>query len=389
MSWHIIAGEYPPCKGGVGDYTEGIARGLMCRGELVHVWQRGDETEPVVDSAGVVLHRCAGDFCGDGLVRLGRELNRIPGHRRLLIQYVPHAFGCRGMNIQFARWVRGRAEISKDEVNVMFHEVAYPWVKWPVKHNLLAAVNRWMASTMIRGASKLYVSTTAWTDLLVRLGAPRGGITLLAIPSNVPSSLDVEGIAMARSLLIQNDVDFVVGHFGTYGTWVVQSLYPILQRLLQQHPVVHVHLVGGGSAEFRKLLVNDYPCWATRVTATGRVSSMDVAKHILACDAMVQPFPDGANTRRSSLMACLINGVAVVSNIGKNTESIWHETGAVALVPSIAPEPFHEMIGALIGDRGRRAELARRGREAYDVYFSLDTTIQQLTSGPRVMSFGQ
>lgn len=377
-SLDIIAGEYPPRAGGVSDYTQEVARGLAMKGELIRVWQEGIETEPITDSAGVIQHRYAGDFTGAGLHRLGHELDRIPGQRRLLIQYVPHAFGCRGMNTQFANWVRTRAETCKDDVRIMFHEVAYPWVKWPLKHNLIAAVNRWMAYTMIRNASKLYVSTTAWTDHLVRLGARRDLIELLAIPSNIPTSDDNDRIRQVRSSLLQPGIEFVIGHFGTYGRWVTQSLRPILEKLLQQQPNVHVLLLGGGSLEFRADLINEHPSLAARVTATGRIGSVDVASHIRACDVMLQPFPDGANTRRTSLMACLINSVATVSNIGHNTEPIWKETGAVALAPSITPDLVVEHIATLLEREGLRSELAKYGNDAYNLHFQLSRTIEKL-----------
>lgn len=165
----IIAGEYPPRKGGVADYTASVAEGLAQRGCPVRVWQRGEEEQFVTDSHGVLIHGCAGDFTGQGLRRLGHELDRLPGPRRLLVQYVPHAFGCKGMNLAFSEWVRARAFKHHDDVRIMFHEVAYPWVRWPLHHNLIAATNRWMVRRMLSGSSQIYVSTEAWIRLLERL----------------------------------------------------------------------------------------------------------------------------------------------------------------------------------------------------------------------------
>jgi len=375
--WDIIAGEYLPSSGGVADYTRAVANALAQRGEVIRVWQRGKEIVPQTDADGVLQYRCAGNFSGHGLERIGRELNRLPGRRRLLIQYVPNAFGFKGMNVQFAKWVRNRAEIHKDDVRIMFHEVAYPWVRWPIKHNLIAAVNRWMAYSMIRHASKLYVSTTAWSDHLVRLGAVRDKIELLAIPSNIPESED-KRIAQRLRRSLQPGKEDIVGHFGTYGKWVVESLKPIMEELLQRHANVQILLLGGGSSEFRTEIINAQPHLATRVTATGRIGSVDVADHISACDVMVQPFPDGANTRRTSLMACLINGIATVSNSGQSTEPIWNETKAVALAPSIIPGRFIEQITTLLGNESRRSALAKRGQNTYDLHFQLSRTIEKL-----------
>jgi len=378
--WEIIAGEYPPSVGGVADYTQAIANGLVERGEIVRVWQRGEETEPIVSSSGVIHHRCAGNFTGSGLRRLSCDLDQLTDCKRILIQYVPHAYGCRGMNIGFAEWVRSRALVYGDDVQIMFHEVAYPWVRWPLKHNLIAAANRWMARRMIRNASTLYVSTTAWCDHLVRLGAKPEQIQLLAIPSNIPESTDHQRISQIRNELVRLGTGSIIGHFGTYGKWVSESLRPILENLLQQRTDVHIMLLGGGSVEFRDGLVVEHPHFASRLSATGRIETMGVANHLSACDLMLQPFPDGANTRRTSLMACLINGVATVSNVGHNTESIWRETQAVALAPNIDPITFVNKINSLLSNSDARLSQALRGKRVYDQYFDISRTIDTLIS---------
>jgi len=77
----------------------------------------------------------------------------------------------KAMNIPFAMWVDNLANRTDKDVSIKFHEVAYPWVRWPLRHNLIAFVNRWMARRMIQNASTIYVSTTAWSNQLIRLGA--------------------------------------------------------------------------------------------------------------------------------------------------------------------------------------------------------------------------
>ena len=39
--WHIIAPEYPPNTGGVGDYSKQLAINLRSAGDEVHVWCPG------------------------------------------------------------------------------------------------------------------------------------------------------------------------------------------------------------------------------------------------------------------------------------------------------------------------------------------------------------
>ena len=73
-----------------------------------------------------------------------------------------------------------------------------------------------------------------------------------------------------------------------------------------------------------------------RAWASGRLPPPDVAAALRACDLLVQPYPDGVTTRRTSVMAGLANGVPIVATDGALTEAVWRETGATTLVPAEA-----------------------------------------------------
>ncbi len=125
LSWHLITGEYAPAKGGVADYTRALASALAAAGDSVHVW--APSTGPgLTPDPGVHLHPLPHGFQPRGLRRLSRELDCLPGPKRILVQYVPHAFGMRAMNLPFCGWV---AALRKADVWIMFHEVALPWIE--------------------------------------------------------------------------------------------------------------------------------------------------------------------------------------------------------------------------------------------------------------------
>src|SRR5262249_13389336 len=110
--WHIITAEYPPQVGGVSDHTQMMARGLAAAGDCVHVWCRSavrpgcgrgrvksqPEDEPT--ATGVSVHRELGRLAPADFRRAGRLLNHFEGPTRLLVQWVPHAYGYRAMNLQ-------------------------------------------------------------------------------------------------------------------------------------------------------------------------------------------------------------------------------------------------------------------------------------------------
>src|ERR1700682_5498496 len=101
--WHMITGEYPPQAGGVSDYSRVVARGLAAAGDKVDVYA---PKTPGVDpnDESVVVHRLPGHFGPRALAELSRSLGRRK-NERLLIQYVPHAFGFKAMNLHFCLWL--------------------------------------------------------------------------------------------------------------------------------------------------------------------------------------------------------------------------------------------------------------------------------------------
>ena len=147
-AWHLVSGEYPPGGGGVGEYTRLLARALAEAGREVHVWApaAGDGDE----GPGVRVHAVPG-FGRAGGARLDAGLDAFVPPRRILVQYAPQAFGMRGMNVAFCRRVLARAR-GGDEVRVLFHEPFVPF-GWPLRRNLLALANRWMASLLLRAGT--------------------------------------------------------------------------------------------------------------------------------------------------------------------------------------------------------------------------------------------
>ena len=97
--WHIITGEYPPQAGGVSDYTWLVANGLALAGNAVHVWapQCGSPSNSVTT---VEVHRLSGHFGPRALAALARAVRADPACS-LLVQYVPHAYGFKAMNLPF------------------------------------------------------------------------------------------------------------------------------------------------------------------------------------------------------------------------------------------------------------------------------------------------
>jgi glycosyltransferase involved in cell wall biosynthesis len=137
-------------------------------------------------------------------------------------------------------------------------------------------------------------------------------------------------------------------------------------------------LLGAGSDRFRVELLVRHPSWSSRVHASGYVEPSALGALIAACDVFVQPYPDGITSRRTSAMACLSHAKPVVTTSGHLTEGLWAETGAVQLVDVTDAAAFSSAVARLLSDEHARAELGRRGHQAYAERFSVRRVIEAL-----------
>jgi glycosyltransferase involved in cell wall biosynthesis len=375
--WHLVTGEYPPDVGGVSDYTAAVGAGLADAGAEVHVWRPAHALEPVRQWHPVIVHNVAGRFDAACLVRLDHGLERFAGPRTILIQYTPQAFGCKAMNLLFATWVAWRA-CRGDDVRVMFHEVAFPWVRHPLRHNVLAAANRAMAALLVRSCAWAYVSIPAWVPLLRQLGAARVPIAWTPVPANVPGEAPAAAVAVRRAELTRGDpAARVICHFGTYGAAISRTLAPVLQALLALRPEIRVLLLGAGGERWGSDLVDGRADWASRVVAPGALPAAVITEYLQASDLAFQPYPDGASGRRTTLMAALANGVPVITTIGRLSEPIWGN-GAVAVAPAGDLDRLAQLTLDLLDRPNQCDALGRAGRRLYQDRFAIDHTIAAL-----------
>jgi glycosyltransferase involved in cell wall biosynthesis len=364
--WHILTGEYPPKFGGVSDYSAQVANGLAQAGIEVHVWTPG---QPAT-SDGVTVHPA--DWSAAGLARLDQELNRFPIPRRLLIQYFPNAWGRKGLNFGFVRWLRARKERG-DDVRTMLHELWYrpePWDR-PQRYLLIPA-HRWMMGQILKASSCVYASIPAWEEMLkpYRFDGP---IRWLPVPSNIP----VVGVDV--TLFTAHQPDFVrgkmiIGTFGTFREEIAPALRVVVPRLASNDRVC-VALIGQNSDEFGASLTGD-GLWI----GVGAVSSEEVSLQLKLSDILIQPYRGGVSSRRGTIMAGLAHGKPIVTTSGPLTEPIWSESRAVVLVPDGDTDAFVAAVERLMNDPDARERLGNAARATYLAHFAAGRTIEGLLS---------
>ena len=370
---HIITPEYPPEHGGVGDYTRGVARGLADAGDEVHVWcKTGGRGEP---GDRFSVHPDFGRFSTRDLKHVGAALDRFQGPRRLIVQWVPHGFGYRAMNLRFCLWLWQRASMG-DAVELMVHEPYLAW-KGTWRQAGAAAVHRVMTVVLLRAAQRVWVSIPAWEPMLKPYALGR------AIPFGwlpIPSSLreaDAAAVAAVRAL-DKEDGRSVAGHLGTYSSLIAPLLSDVMVELLRQPEAPRVMLLGTGSQQFARAFLAQRPEWTASVRASGTLSDRDLAAHIAACHVMIQPYPDGISSRRTTAMAALALGVPVITNTGALSESIWRESGAVRLTEAGDSRGMAAQAIDVLNHPETRGALRERGRALYALMFDVSRTIRAL-----------
>ena len=274
MAWHLITCEYPPDIGGISDHTAQLAGGLAAAGEEVHVWCPGrpgsadvSRTAGRADVAdvphgGVRVHAVMGAFGLADLVRAGTALDACPGPRRLLVQWLPHGYGQRSLNLGFCVWVAGRARRG-DHVDLVVHEPFLEFSVRPVRHLVMALVHRLMTVVLLRAVQRVWVSTPAWESRLrpFALGRP---LEMRWLP--VPGC---EGLRAADAPWPAAEVARrpLVGHFGSYGALVTSLLDERLVRVLAGASRPDAVLLGAGSQTFAAAFLSAHPEFAGRVRA--------------------------------------------------------------------------------------------------------------------------
>ena len=119
---------------------------------------------------------------------------------------------------------------------------------------------------------------------------------------------------------------------------------------------------------------------AHALVAPGFQSAGDVSLHLQAADVALQPYPDGADTRRTSLMACLANGVLTITTRGRFTDAAWRDA-PIVMGPPDQPLGAASLAADLARDPFEREARRRAVRDFYRARFAVDRTVERLLAG--------
>jgi glycosyltransferase involved in cell wall biosynthesis len=371
---HVITCEYPPDVGGVADHTRALAGALAASGVDVHVWCPPASGAPV-EARGLMVHVLPDRYGPRAMRALQHGLDQARAPRRILLQWVPHGYGRRSLNIAFCAWVLRRARTRGDRVEILVHEPYLAFDRKRLRQTGAALVHRVMLTTLFAAAARVWLATPSFEPLVRPYGLGRRlGYGWLPLPSPLVRTSDSELVARVGARWRAP----VAAYFGAFGPLVTATLAEVIARVLAVRHDVTWLLIGRDGDRFARELSGRSPGLADRLVPTGTLDADALSAHVLAADVFVQPYPDGITTRRTSATTLLAHGRAIVTTDGYLTEPFWRADGGVRLAPAGDAAALADTTLRLLDDPGECARLGLEAQRLFDGCFSTARAVAAL-----------
>jgi glycosyltransferase involved in cell wall biosynthesis len=268
-------------------------------------------------------------------------------------------YGWKSMNLAFCWWIFRQ---RKQNVCVMFHEVAFPFRSGQrIRHGLLAIVHRMMAWVILRSVRHSFTSTEPYFELLRSLGNNETPISMLRICSNIPLESYHSDGPPARKEPGAGEL-FTVGIFSSFAAELSEFLEPQILCVLGNLKL-QVLLLGPGES-LRESIVKQYPQAADRIGSTGRLHVIQVAEQMRRCDALLQVYPEGASAARGTLIGAIASGLPVITSAGPITDKFLVDTEAMLFTDG-SPESIRDAVELLSENPALAQELGAKAQRLY------------------------
>jgi N-acetylglucosaminyl-diphospho-decaprenol L-rhamnosyltransferase len=378
----LITGEYPPARGGVGDYTCRLGAALRTTGIRARVLTRQREVEPpepLIPQQSPDLHTLTQSIpLLVPKITFPSTLRALRNSRSRIahIQYQTGAYDMRPtvnlLPLLLKRVWGGKAVVT-------FHDLLVPYL-FPKA----GPVRDWANRLLAKSADAVIATNPEDAARLRSWGVSE--VELIPIGSNIPCNPppDYDRVAWRASLGVGEDT-ILLANFGFLNsTKGLDDLLRALATLTQKgERPYRLMMVGGGigssdptnrataatiDALATELGVHDKLIW------TGFLPPEEVSAALIASDMAILPYSDGASFRRGSLMAALEHAVPLITTQPpdnsklktQNSKLDWPELvdgQNAVLVPPGDPAALASAIERLATDPDLRARLSQASHE--------------------------
>lgn len=362
----VVSGEFPPMRGGVGDYSSKLTLALAAAGiePLLFVPAGSRPQSNLVPIAATydrwgwgtlpTLHRALVDTGADWL-HVQHQVSGYGGHLSA------YAFP------RYLRWKQWPGRIA-----VTFHDTNPPWLFRRGARLWWEFSRTRVFGTLARDADVALAADPAHVAELRDLGATVRQVPIGSnIGRHVRQAADAERV---RRLYGIPATALLIGHFGT-----PVGLETLLQAL-RSLPDSVLMLIGkqrelANKSNIEKLtagllLMIDELGIDHRLRWTDHLAEAQVAECMAACDVIVLPYEAGASLRHGGLIAAITQGKAVITSRPDRPLPGIVDGDTVLMFPRGDATALAEAIGVVVRDPDRRAALERYAATAAREIFS-------------------
>lgn len=373
----VICPKYFPTEEGLAHYTTEFCRHLARHCEVA-VWTSQVSAEVDHGAVGVeVLGNVRRWTLGGPFLALAPALRFDPD--RVLIEFVPFMYAERGgINLTLVAvawfWKLRRSWRGKGDVEVMFHEVWFPF-SWDARAAVMHVLHRCMAFGVSLAAERSFCSTGFSARLVkAQLGPFVRAVHVLFVGSNLERherpapSVPLPGAPLKVCI-------FGSVHPSKNVPLVLRALHAAQTRAPRS---LAVTVIGLSLAEVVRQAPELKGWLETQVTVTGHLPAEAAADELARQDLAVCYFSDGVSGRRGSMLAALCEGTPIVTTFRESTDPTFAGQRALTLL-SADPQQFERELVALLTAKDRPFAGVSRDevRRYYDENFSWRAIVER------------
>jgi glycosyltransferase involved in cell wall biosynthesis len=371
----LIAGEYPPMQGGVGDFTRELARALVEQGQTVTVIASSIIAPSIGDSPiciAPVVPRWT-RACWQPIVAVARQHNLDV----LNIQYEPAAYAMQvGINL-FPWWYR--RQLDRAPVVTTFHDLLVPYLfpkAGPLRRKIVEFLARRSDAVIVTNEEDRLKA------LASNFQSSTSNLHRIPIGSNIRPSLPADfDLHRERANWGAADGDWLIAYFGflSLGKGGLTLLHSI-KLLVDAGAPARLLLIGGRTGSSDPTNAQDAAevdhalsslGLRDRVHHTGYIDPAQVSMALATADVVALPYADGASFRRGSLMAALAHRKAIVTTLPRVGIPELVDGANCLLAPPADTGALAAAIRRVMIEPGLRARL-EAGAHVLAEYFTWD-----------------